>query len=263
MGNSEVGHLNLGAGRIVYQEIVRIDRGIKDGTFFANPAIVETIEAAKRSGGTLHLLGLTSPGDVHASLEHAYAVCETAKRRGLDRVYWHAFLDGRDTPPRSAAGYLREVDAQLKKIGVGSSRRPSGATTPWIATSAGSASRSPGICSRAARARWSTTWPPPSRPRYSGAQQRRRQGRDRRVRQAAAACAAPTARRWRPSRDGDACFFFNFRADRARELTRRLHAPEFPHFDRAPRPKLAAFVCMTQYDAKLACRSRSRRRAST
>src|SRR5437868_13183961 len=119
MGNSEVGHLNLGAGRIVYQDIVRIDKAIADGTFGDNPVIQQTIDAAKASGGTLHLIGLTSPGNVHAALEHAYAVCEMAKRRGLDRVVWHAFLDGRDTPPRSAAGYLREVAAKLKEIGVG------------------------------------------------------------------------------------------------------------------------------------------------
>src|SRR4029079_16415263 len=88
-------------------------------TFYDNQVLAQTIDAAKKSGGTLHLMGLTSPGNVHAALEHAYAVCEMARRRGLDRVSWHAFLDGRDTPPRSAAGYLREVAAQLKKIGVG------------------------------------------------------------------------------------------------------------------------------------------------
>src|SRR5215831_12173254 len=119
MGNSEVGHLNLGAGRIVYQDIVRIDKAIKDGTFYANPVLGATIDAVKASGGTLHLLGLTSPGNVHAALEHGYAVCELAKRRGLTKVAWHAFLDGRDTPPSSAAGYLRDVAAQLKQIGVG------------------------------------------------------------------------------------------------------------------------------------------------
>src|SRR5580692_9979119 len=116
MGNSEVGHLNLGAGRIVYQDIVRIDKAIAEGTFFDNATIAKTIDAARQSGGTLHLFGLTSPGNVHASLEHAYAVCEMAKRRGLTKVMWHAFLDGRDTPPRSAAGYLRDVAAKLETI---------------------------------------------------------------------------------------------------------------------------------------------------
>src|SRR5262245_56113502 len=119
MGNSEVGHLNLGAGRIVYQDIVRIDKSIADGTFFDNAVLAQTIEAVKKSGGTLHLFGLTSPGNVHAALEHAYAICELAKRRGLTKVVWHAFLDGRDTPPKSAAGYLHDVAAKLKEIGVG------------------------------------------------------------------------------------------------------------------------------------------------
>src|SRR4029079_10736079 len=119
MGNSEVGHLNLGAGRIVYQDIVRIDKGIKDGTFYDNKTLVATIDAAKASGGTLHLFGLASPGNVHAALEHAYAVCEMAKKRGLTKVVWHAFLDGRDTAPKSAAGYLRDIAAKLKQIGVG------------------------------------------------------------------------------------------------------------------------------------------------
>ena len=124
MGNSEVGHLNLGAGRIVYQDIVRIDKAIADGSFYENPTLVATVEAAKASGGTLHLFGLTSPGNVHASLDHAYAVCELAKRRGLTRVAWHAFLDGRDTPPASGAGYLRDVGKRLadhrrRRAGVG------------------------------------------------------------------------------------------------------------------------------------------------
>src|SRR3954452_14692359 len=119
MGNSEVGHLNLGAGRIVYQDIVRIDKAVGDGAFYENPALTAAIDAVKASGGTLHLMGLTSPGNVHAALEHAYAVCEAAKRRGLDRVAWHAFLDGRDTPPASGAGYLRDVARKLAEIGVG------------------------------------------------------------------------------------------------------------------------------------------------
>src|SRR3954462_13978702 len=119
MGNSEVGHLNLGAGRIVYQDIVRIDKGIKDGSFYDNKTLVATIDAVKASGGTLHLFGLASPGNVHAALEHAYATCELAKRRGLKKVVWHAFLDGRDTPPASGAGYLRTIGGKLGEIGVG------------------------------------------------------------------------------------------------------------------------------------------------
>ncbi len=147
MGNSEVGHLNLGAGRIVYQDIVRIDKGIKDGSFYDNKTLVATVDAVKASGGTLHLFGLASPGNVHAALEHAYAICELAKRRGLTKVVWHAFLDGRDTPPavggRLPARHRPQAGARSASA---SWRRPSAATTRWTATSAGIASRSPGRC---------------------------------------------------------------------------------------------------------------------
>ena len=250
MGNSEVGHLNLGAGRIVYQDIVRIDRGVKDGTFYSNKVIVETIEAAKRSGGTLHLFGLTSPGNVHAALEHAYAVCETAKRRGLDRVMWHAFLDGRDTPPRSAAGYLRDVDAQLKKIGVGKlasavgryyamdrDKRWERLEVAWKMLTRGEGKVVDDLAAAVEAG-------------YSGANNA--DGKDLTDEFVKPlVMRGPDGKALATVRDGDACFFWNFRSDRARQLTLALHAPEFPHFDRTPRPKLAAFATMTQYDAKL------------
>jgi 2,3-bisphosphoglycerate-independent phosphoglycerate mutase len=249
MGNSEVGHLNLGAGRIVYQDIVRIDRGIKDGTFHANPVLAETIDAAKRSGGTLHLLGLTSPGNVHAALEHAYAVCEVARRRGLDRVAWHAFLDGRDTPPRSAAGYLREVAAQLKTIGVGRlasavgryyamdrDKRWDRLEVAWKMLVRGEGKLVDDLAAAVEAS-------------YAGGGADGKDVTDEFVRPllVRGADGQPLA----TVRDGDACFFWNFRADRARQLTQALHAAEFPHFDRGPRPGLAAFSTMTQYDAKL------------
>jgi len=250
MGNSEVGHLNLGAGRIVYQDIVRIDRGVKDGTFYSNKVIVDTIDAAKRSGGTLHLFGLTSPGNVHAALEHAYAVCETAKRRGFDRVMWHAFLDGRDTPPRSAAGYLRDVDAQLKKIGVGKlasavgryyamdrDKRWDRLEVAWKMLTRGEGKVVDDLAAAVEAA-------------YSGANNA--DGKDLTDEFVKPlVMRGPDGKALATIRDGDACFFWNFRADRARQLTLALHAPEFPHFDRTPRPRLAAFATMTQYDAKL------------
>jgi 2,3-bisphosphoglycerate-independent phosphoglycerate mutase len=252
MGNSEVGHLNLGAGRIVYQDIVRIDKAIRDGAFYSNPALVATIDAVKASGGTLHLMGLTSPGNVHAALEHAYAVCEAAKRRGLDRVAWHAFLDGRDTPPASGAGYLRDVARKLAEIGVG---RLASAVGRYYAMDRDK--------------RWD---------RLEVAWKMLTRGEGALVDDLAASVEGcyrgqgpaggkeltdefitPLLARGadgKPQaiiRDGDACFFFNFRADRARQLTLALHAGEgeFPHFDRGPRPKLSAFATMTQYDAKV------------
>jgi 2,3-bisphosphoglycerate-independent phosphoglycerate mutase len=255
MGNSEVGHLNLGAGRIVYQDIVRIDKAIAEGTFFDNATIARTIDAAKQSGGTLHLFGLTSPGNVHASLEHAYAICEMAKRRGLTKVMWHAFLDGRDTPPRSAAGYLRDVAAKLKTIGVGQLAsavgryyamdrdkrwdrleiawkmltRGEGKLVDDLATAVEGSYRGEG-----------TEGGKEITDEFVMPLLVKGQGND---------AGKPLA----VIRDGDACFFYNFRADRARQLTLALSAPdgEFTHFERAPRPKLAAFATMSQYDAKV------------
>jgi 2,3-bisphosphoglycerate-independent phosphoglycerate mutase len=250
MGNSEVGHLNLGAGRIVYQDIVRIDKAIETGTFFENPALVKLIDAVKASGGTLHLLGLTSPGNVHASLEHAYAVCELAKRRGLRKVAWHAFLDGRDTPPQSAAGYLRQVGDKLKAIGVGElvsavgryyamdrDKRWDRLELAWKMLTRGEGQLVDDLADAVERG-------------YAGGPDGKpltdefvtpllRKGPD----------GKPRAL----IQDGDGCFFFNFRADRARQLTLALHAADdaFPYFDRGRRPKLAGFATMSQYDAKV------------
>jgi 2,3-bisphosphoglycerate-independent phosphoglycerate mutase len=252
MGNSEVGHLNLGAGRIVYQDIVRIDKAIGDGTFFDNAVLAQTIDAAKKSGGTLHLFGLASPGNVHAALEHAYAVCEMAKKRGLTKVAWHAFLDGRDTPPKSAAGYLRDVAAKLKGIGVGQ-----------LASAVGR------YYAMDRDKRWE---------RLEVAWKMLTRGEGKLVDDLAAAVEAsyrgegteggkeitdefvmpllakgPDGKPLAIVKDGDACFFYNFRADRARQLTLALSAAdgEFTHFDRAPRPKLSALATMTQYDSKV------------
>ncbi|HEX4406029.1 MAG TPA: 2,3-bisphosphoglycerate-independent phosphoglycerate mutase [Polyangia bacterium] len=252
MGNSEVGHLNLGAGRVVYMDVVRIDKAIDEGTFFDNPTLVQTVDAVKKSGGTLHLFGLTSPGNVHAALEHAYAVCELAKRRGFTKVMWHAFLDGRDTPPRSAAGYLRTVAAKLKEIGVGQ-----------LASAVGR------YYAMDRDKRWD---------RLEIAWKMLTRGEGKLVDDLPAAVEASYRGEDTPDgkeitdefvtpllakgadgkplaiiKDGDACFFYNFRADRARQLTLALSAADadFPYFDRAPRPKLVAFSTMNQYDAKV------------
>src|SRR5512139_3894413 len=105
MGNSEVGHLNLGAGRVVYQDSTRISKAIRDGEFFKNPVLISAMEAVKKSGGALHLMGLLSDGGVHSRLDHIFAMFDMAKTQGLKRVFFHAFLDGRDTPPSSALEY--------------------------------------------------------------------------------------------------------------------------------------------------------------
>ncbi|MGN1083902.1 MAG: 2,3-bisphosphoglycerate-independent phosphoglycerate mutase, partial [Lachnospiraceae bacterium] len=119
MGNSEVGHTNIGAGRIVYQMLVKISKSIKDGDFFENKALVAAMENCKKNHSALHLMGLLSPGGVHSHMEHLYGLVEMAKRNGLEKVYVHCFLDGRDVPPSSAAEYMEEAAAKLKEIGVG------------------------------------------------------------------------------------------------------------------------------------------------
>ena len=115
MGNSEVGHLNIGAGRVVYQDLVKINRAIADGSFQKNPEIVEAFSYARDHNVPIHFMGLTSSGGVHSSLDHLYALCDTAKSYGLDKVYLHAFMDGRDTDPKSGAGFLQEVQEHCKK----------------------------------------------------------------------------------------------------------------------------------------------------
>ena len=120
MGNSEVGHLNIGAGRVVYQELTRITKAIREGDFFTNPVLVNVVEKAKANDGALHLMGLLSDGGVHSHIEHLYALLELAKQHGLTKVYIHAFLDGRDVPPSSAADYVKALEEKIAQIGVGS-----------------------------------------------------------------------------------------------------------------------------------------------
>ena len=119
MGNSEVGHLNMGAGRIVYQELTRITKEIQDGTFFTNPALVAAVENCKKNNSALHAFGLISDGGVHSHLTHLYGLLEMAKKNDLDKVYVHCFLDGRDTPPASGKDFVAELEAEMAKIGVG------------------------------------------------------------------------------------------------------------------------------------------------
>ena len=119
MGNSEVGHLNMGAGRIVYQELTRITKEIEDGTFFTNKALLEAVNNCKTKGSSLHLFGLLSDGGVHSHITHLYGLLELAKREGLTNVYVHCFLDGRDTPPSSGADYIEQLESKMREIGVG------------------------------------------------------------------------------------------------------------------------------------------------
>ena len=119
MGNSEVGHMNIGAGRIIYQELTRITKAIEEGTFFENKALLAAVENAKKNKSDLHLFGLLSDGGVHSHNTHLYGLLELAKRNGLENVYVHAFLDGRDTAPTSGKGFVEELQKEMDKIGVG------------------------------------------------------------------------------------------------------------------------------------------------
>ena len=126
IGNSEVGHLNIGSGRIVYQSLTRISKAIEDGDFFTNPVLVNVMESTKKVGKALHLLGLLSDGGVHSHITHLIALLEMAKKHGLEKVYVHAFLDGRDVPPKSAVPYVQELEAAMAEIGVGAIATVSG-----------------------------------------------------------------------------------------------------------------------------------------
>ncbi len=167
MGNSEVGHMNLGAGRVVYQDLVRIDAAIEDGTFFANPVLVGAVRHAKARGTKLHLFGLFSDGGVHSHLAHLFALLRLAAQEGLgtDQVFVHAFTDGRDTDPHAAGDvYVQAFEAAAQAARRRADRAPSwGATTRWTATTAGSAPSAPTASSPRARAPSAASAQAPSR----------------------------------------------------------------------------------------------------
>ena len=238
MGNSEVGHMNLGAGRIVYQDLTRVDAAIEDGSFFANEALRAACASAKAANGTLHVMGLLSPGGVHSHEQHIFAMLELAQREGAPRVAVHAFLDGRDTPPRSAEPSLRALQAACDSLGnariasvdgryyaMDRDKRWDRVRRAWDAiVEAEGEHREPDALSalQAAYARGEND-----------------------------EFVAPTVIEGaHPMRDGDAVVFMNFRADRARQLTAAFVDPAFDGFA-ARRPALSDFVCLSEYDAKL------------
>lgn len=239
MGNSEVGHLNIGAGRIVYQDLMRINRSIQDGSLEKNEALCRVMARVKASGSALHLLGLVSDGGVHSHLDHLLALVKMARNRGLDRVFIHAVLDGRDTPPDSGAGYVQRIQDS-----VGPGR---------IAT----------ICGRFFAMDRDKRWDrvqkayrlytqgigiPETDPVQAVQNAYNRGETDEFVRPVVMtdASAKPLA----VIEEGDGAIFFNFRADRAREITQALTDPRFTGFARSVFPSLCCFVCMTRYDEK-------------
>ena len=236
MGNSEVGHTNIGAGRVVYQELTRITKSVKDGDFFENEALLGAVENCKKNGSALHLMGLLSDGGVHSHITHLYGLLELAKKNGLTEVFVHCLMDGRDVPPNSGKGFISDLNAKMSELGVGK-----------IATIIG---------------------------RYYAMDRDNRWDRVEKAYNAVAKgegnidaqvlevmqksydnditdeFVLPTVCvQGAELKNGDSLIFFNFRPDRAREITRAFIDPEFHGFER---PTLNLhYVCMTQYDATM------------
>ncbi len=238
MGNSEVGHTNIGAGRIVYQELTRISKAIEDGDLRKNEALCLAMEDCRNRGTALHLMGLLSDGGVHSHIRHLFGLLDMAKAFGLEKIYVHCFLDGRDTPPSSGKGYVEELEAKLSALGVGS-----------IADCGG---RYYGMDRDK---RWDRvkkhydTFLFGEGARYADAAEGVQASYDAGVTDEFVVpfVCGESGR----IQDGDSVIFFNFRPDRAREMTRALCDPDFDGFSRPEnRPRLH-FVCMTQYDATI------------
>ncbi len=238
MGNSEVGHMNLGAGRIVYQDLTRIDAAIADGSFFANEELRAACAAARDGGRTLHLLGLLSPGGVHSHESHIFAMLELARRERVPQVAVHAFLDGRDMPPKSAGPSLCALQAACTANG-----------NATVAT----------VCGRYYAMDRDNRWDRVQRAWDAIVDARSElHTPDAPLALEEAYARGETDEFVAPTvigdgarvEDGDAVVFMNFRADRARQLTAAFVDPSFHGFQ-ARRPKLSRFTCLTEYDAKL------------
>ena len=238
MGNSEVGHTNIGAGRVVFQDLPRISRAIEDGSFFENPAYLAAIRACKESGGALHLMGLLSDGGVHSHIDHLFALLELAKRQEVPQVYVHAFLDGRDVSPTSGLGFVQQLQDKMRELGVGQIADLSGRyyamdrdsrwerlQRAYDALAGGSASFAEDPC-QAVQASYD---------------------------------AGVTDEFFEPVvcakggriEEGDSVIFMNFRPDRAREMTRALVDPNFGEIKRKRGFLPVHYVCTTEYDASM------------
>ncbi len=242
MGNSEVGHLNMGAGRIVYQDLTKITKAIQDGDFFENKALLAACENVKANDSSLHLMGLVSDGGVHSHIEHIYGLLELAKRQGIEKVYVHCFLDGRDTPPASGKGYVEELEAKMKEIGVGAVASVMGRyyvmdrDNRWDRVEKAYLALTKGIGENA------VSGPEGIQASYDA------ETTDEFVLPTVVVKdGAPIA----TIKDDDSIIFFNFRPDRAREITRTFCDDEFSGFDRGERIK-TTFVCFTEYDVTIA-----------
>ncbi|MBQ4534735.1 MAG: 2,3-bisphosphoglycerate-independent phosphoglycerate mutase, partial [Ruminococcus sp.] len=234
----EVGHTNIGAGRIVYQMLVKISKDIKDGTFFNNKAILDAMNSCKEKNSSLHLMGLLSPGGVHSHMEHLYGIVEMAKKNGLDKVYIHAFLDGRDVPPSSAVDYMAETVAELNKIGLGKIATISGRFYAMDRDNAWD--RVEKAYSALVYGEGVKETDPVQAIKNSYANE------------VTDEFMLPTVIEGGDTiKADDSVIFFNFRPDRARQITRAFVDPDFAGFTRNNGFFPVQFVCMAQYDAAM------------
>ena len=236
MGNSEVGHLNIGAGSIVYQNLLKITRSIESGDFYNNKALLKAMDNAKK-GHALHVMGLVSDGGVHSHIDHLKAVLEMARRNGVSEVYVHCFLDGRDVPPKSALSYLEPLEEYIAELGVGKIGVISGRfyamdrDKRWerLAKAYDALTLSEGLSAGDCREAIENSYAKDETDEF----------------------VLPTIVNAVPIKDGDSVIFINFRPDRAREITRALVDPDFDGFERRQIVKGLTYICMTEYDATM------------
>ena len=237
MGNSEVGHLNMGAGRIVYQELTRITKEIQDGTFFENPALLDAVNNCKANDSALHMFGLLSDGGVHSHNTHLYGLLELAKRNGLEKVYVHCFLDGRDTPPASGKGFAEDLEAEMAKIGVGEIASVMGRYYAMdrdnnydrVKLAYDALTKGEGNTAESGPAGIQASYDVEKTDEFVVPTVVVKDG-----------AAIGTIK------DKDSVIFFNFRPDRAREITRAFCDDDFKGFDRERLD--VKFVCFSDYD---------------
>lgn len=241
MGNSEVGHMNIGAGRIVYQDLLRISNAVKDGSFFKNAALISAMEHVKNNNTALHLLGLVSDGGVHSHIDHLKALIKMAKDYGIEKVYIHAFLDGRDVPPRCAGKYLSELEEFTTEIGTGRIVTVSGRYYAMdrdkryerLQKAYDAMTLRDGVAAFDAMSAVELAYERGENDEF-----------------VTPTCVSPdtTSNGDFAVKDGDGMIMFNFRPDRAREITRTFVDPDFDGFERRVLSKGIKYVCMTQYD---------------
>ncbi len=241
MGNSEVGHLNMGAGRIVYQDLTKITKAIQDGDFFENEALLAACENVKKNGSALHLYGLVSDGGVHSHNSHIYGLLELAKGQGIEKVYVHCFLDGRDTPPASGKEYVEELEAKMKEIGVGKVASVMGRyyamdrDNRWDRVEKAYRAL---VCGEGEQA---VSGPEGIKASYD---------KDTTDEFVLPTVVVEDGKPVATIKNDDSVIFFNFRPDRAREITRTFCDDAFDGFERGDRVK-TTFVCFTEYDVTI------------